>query len=1170
MRFWKPRAKRLAALVCALAMTASLLPTAVFADTGETVSVASSSVTEEEKTEEGQNTPSVPGEQPKEQPSPEPSESPAPSAEPTPSASPEVTPEPSESPEPVETPATTPSASPEGTPEPTESPEPAPNEVQTFAAGAPVARAPEARGTVVQSKDQIFTVDYHAGPGNKTNLTVIMQDEAGNEIDRTNVIENAYRDTSTMSITLNEAYLASFELKNVTGSDGVTIYGWSGDFNDAGEKTFTWRATGQETATIYVTVGEQSHRFELSNGSVNLGSILWKEGGDQLTNVEAYLNYELIYTSDYVHISNSLNNFDLTVNEGYYFDTEKMQNIKWDSEVDGQSFTLTPVGDYNKLTFGVIPSLPHTKGQKNTIKLYFFTYDNPDGLNVDFTRYINENAAPIHPENACDTLKISFDYKGKDYSFDYTDFSQTGAVFLPKDVNITVEPVIKDGYHFEYWHTGDAWTAGNDLYTIKSDGTWRKEITGTAGLQEGRIAFSQTMGMKYSKDASFDRAQIILHLTDGGLLEDPNTNPNKTITYDPNYEGGPDAYVQYYYYTTGAMILDNMFTREGYTFKGWNTASDGSGTTYAVDSLYGGTDNFTLYAQWEESKPEEPQKPDDDTVIELLKSSVTTICTNEDAGHEDLPSDLIAGSFTVRDVRGDATSGYTIEVYINNPAAYADQYSVARNSNHTYDDTAPSDLLLKLVYNAADNAWEVSQDNGTATIYVVCDGSTEPEVPDMPTDEQIKAALQGMVAVDCINDKAEPAHETKYYGLEGKRDKDYTVSDVAGDPEKGYSVTVTLKGSSVNELYVKQYNGDVPSESGHALILNKASDEDVTLFYDAEKEVWYYNGAPVTYEVVCEDGTPAVLPEGPEPEDVIDLLGDVTVTCDEHGDKAFPVEEDSLTYGLVHMDKNGLVVLDITVRADDYVAQYCDNFGEHELADDEVKTVTLQYAGSGWTFANKDFAGVTFNVKCVAPEAPGFDTVKGLLGDVKLVCGVHGETKYALIENAVKIDGVVGGGYGATVKVTVLGNGYLSDYNAQNAATIGEHAFAGSKTLTVELVYGQNGWSVAANDRDTAANLTFNIKCVAPDAPGEENKPSGDDDNNNNNNNNNNNTNNNQNKSTASASASASAAVTAPAAAAVIPQTGDEMPVGLLAGLAVVAAGGLAALLVLRKRRSDR
>jgi len=34
-----------------------------------------------------------------------------------------------------------------------------------------------------------------------------------------------------------------------------------------------------------------------------------------------------------------------------------------------------------------------------------------------------------------------------------------------------------------------------------------------------------------------------------------------------------------------------------------------------------------------------------------------------------------------------------------------------------------------------------------------------------------------------------------------------------------------------------------------------------------------------------------------------------------------------------------------------------------------------------------------------------------------------------------------------------------------------------------------------------------------------------------------------------------------------IPQTGDALPVGLLIALAVAAAGGIAALLVLRKRR---
>lgn len=281
MRFWKPRAKRLAALVCALAMTASLLPTAVFADTGETVSVASSSVTEEEKTEEGQNTPSVPGEQPKEQPSPEPSESPAPSAEPTPSVSPEGSPEPSESPEPVETPATTPSASPEGTPEPSKSPEPVPNEVQTFAANAPRANDMiyngAENGITVQLGSKVasdpqtvtFVVMVEAKEVARQQLTNVPKTAARLEVSADGWHYDAWGENATVTSALDD-YLMTFD-----NSDDHTVY-----INFAKPKQYdTIEITDEETDTYY---GSFTWTKGNATNCASVRTVIIKVNGDEV------------------------------------------------------------------------------------------------------------------------------------------------------------------------------------------------------------------------------------------------------------------------------------------------------------------------------------------------------------------------------------------------------------------------------------------------------------------------------------------------------------------------------------------------------------------------------------------------------------------------------------------------------------------------------------------------------------------------------------------------------------------------------------------------------------------------------------------------------------------------------------------------------------------------
>ena len=47
-------------------------------------------------------------------------------------------------------------------------------------------------------------------------------------------------------------------------------------------------------------------------------------------------------------------------------------------------------------------------------------------------------------------------------------------------------------------------------------------------------------------------------------------------------------------------LTANAFTREGYTFTGWNTAADGKGTPYSDKAKLTLTENLTLYAQWSE------------------------------------------------------------------------------------------------------------------------------------------------------------------------------------------------------------------------------------------------------------------------------------------------------------------------------------------------------------------------------------------------------------------------------------------------------------------------------------------------------------------------------------------------------------------------------------------
>ena len=86
------------------------------------------------------------------------------------------------------------------------------------------------------------------------------------------------------------------------------------------------------------------------------------------------------------------------------------------------------------------------------------------------------------------------------------------------------------------------------------------------------------------------------------LTESPEA-PVETyqVLYDANADDAGGTVTDPKYYITGgeAMVLQNMFTRPGYEFTGWNTEKNGTGTPYAAGSAITieNTD-VTLHAQW--------------------------------------------------------------------------------------------------------------------------------------------------------------------------------------------------------------------------------------------------------------------------------------------------------------------------------------------------------------------------------------------------------------------------------------------------------------------------------------------------------------------------------------------------------------------------------------------
>ncbi len=118
--------------------------------------------------------------------------------------------------------------------------------------------------------------------------------------------------------------------------------------------------------------------------------------------------------------------------------------------------------------------------------------------------------------------------------------------------------------------------------------------------QTPMVGVTYTDNMGASRTAGNEGSAVATSGSQGEVTppETPPETPSHTITFNSNGGTGSMS-AQTIQENASANLTANNFTRTNYTFNGWNTLANGSGSNYSDNVSYTmGSGNVTLYAKW--------------------------------------------------------------------------------------------------------------------------------------------------------------------------------------------------------------------------------------------------------------------------------------------------------------------------------------------------------------------------------------------------------------------------------------------------------------------------------------------------------------------------------------------------------------------------------------------
>ncbi|TDF95444.1 InlB B-repeat-containing protein [Paenibacillus piri] len=292
------------------------------------------------------------------------------------------------------------------------------------------------------------------------------------------------------------------------------------------------------------------------------------------------------------------------MNPGYTF-------AGWNTRVDGKGSSYAagatfPIGTANVTLYAMWTS--------NPALTYTVTYNGNDAAtgNVPIDSHAYETGTTVTVlDNTGNLAKPGYTFAGWNTQSDGKGISYAAGTAFPMGAaNVTLYAKWTSNPPLTYtvMYDGNGAESGSapiDSHAYET-GTTVTVLDNTGNLMKPGYTFagwntqSDGNGTSYASGAAFPMgvANVTLY-----AMWTSNPPLTYTVTYDGNGAESGSVPIDSHAYETGTTVtvLDNTgnLMKPGYTFTGWNTQSDGNGTSYATGAAFPmDAANVTLYAKW--------------------------------------------------------------------------------------------------------------------------------------------------------------------------------------------------------------------------------------------------------------------------------------------------------------------------------------------------------------------------------------------------------------------------------------------------------------------------------------------------------------------------------------------------------------------------------------------